>query len=653
MRRMLRLCSQNPENKQSAIASLMMHAGLVIAFTYAWWVLDDLVVDVVTWEVLSSPRSKNGGWIRFIPPTIIIVTLILPMLVRRKANAGMADSSDSSGEQLGTCLFGWFGFASVLYCAVTWNIYRVDPSTGMAALPSFAAMALFIVAIAFAADWVLRDLYLMPSGQFVNAMCFFVLLLLIATSTTWQVQTQYQLWQHLSLGYTDIGAYTRKLESCLAGSGLVDAFADTSMGAHFSPLFYVLAPVYAIFHHPVFLMIVSPLALNLPALIFFAAARAISGSAAIGLLIGIAWLALPSVSQLPIAGTFGFQTIYLATPFISLAICAYLLKRPYLSHSAWAMAFLCEETVCGVALGWGIYLWFIQKQRKTGMLYITASLGYLLLTNYVIIPNFLSGGSSERVGLFGTLNLNMIAYRLSRERTAYLILTLLVPLIVGLWRAPRKIIAALPVLLAVALLQNHDYLSIKYWHHTTAQPILFAAAMCGVIAVTNPARQDKTEPETKHGTYWSSTARNTDIRCGPAFALVVGVILAHHLAGLSPLTHAGQRSSIALADHRLNAVSFVKSNFSPYKTTIGASDRLAAHFWDYRGLSTLARVAGGKPPIWPDVMVIDPQDQWDPVIQIGGLDSLLSQARAADFVLIHRQGEVMVLLRSNFKSNDS
>jgi hypothetical protein len=103
-------------------------------------------------------------------------------------------------------------------------------------------------------------------------------------------------------------------------------------------------------------------------------------------------------------------------------------------------------------------------------------------------------------------------------------------------------------------------------------------------------------------------ASRVDVCRGLAAAALVCACFGHYFYGFSPLT----RSYAAYAndpflqapDARLPAIRQLRSEI-PFGRTILATERLAAHFTDYRHLYTGRRV---RPA---DFVVIDRNDRWD------------------------------------------
>lgn len=464
-----------------------------------------------------------------------------------------------------------------------------------------------------------------------------VLIVVVVASTLWHAAEQVRLWQHFQLGYADFGLFTTELEYCLPWKEVGAArFADTRMGYHCIPMFYLLVPVYALLRSPVFLMVVGPLALNLAAVPFYQLARQQSKSGTFGLLVAFAWLALPSVSRLPYSNTYGFQSVYLAVPWLAFAFCLAFRGRWGWSHLCLVGALLCEETVCGVALGWGLYLILFSQRRRAGLVILTASILYLLLCTAVIIPSFADAGTYTRLALFGELSLRTVGERLLRPRVVLYLLALGTPLLVGLIKYPKLLIAILPSLALVLVLREPDYLNLKYWHHASFLVPLFTAAVLGVAAFS---------------VQLSGQAKERRVTLGRALALLITVALAHQALGFSPFAQAyrpyAANQTLQERDPRLDVVNEIRARL-PLDRTILASERLAAHFTDYRRVQSLSRRQQAPPAAGWNAVVMDQRDRWDPVIKNQEAQAVLAEFGTQGYQpVLHARGIVVMLRPGN------
>ncbi|HNO77758.1 MAG TPA: DUF2079 domain-containing protein [Phycisphaerae bacterium] len=470
---------------------------------------------------------------------------------------------------------------------------------------------------------------------------FGLVLGLVLWSTAWHAEMQYSFWQRYMLGYADMGLFVNELEHCLPWREASQRFADTRLGYHAVWMFYLLTPLYALVRHPVFLMVVGPLFLNAAAIPFFLMVKRRGGGSGRAILVACCWLLLPSLSRLPYAGTYGFQSIYLAVPFLAWTWCLAMCDRWKASHVCLVLAVLCEETVCGVAVGWGAYLLLFTKRRRDGVIIVVGAVAYLLLTTQVIIPHFTSAMTYTRLKLFGDVGVDEVAGRLARPEAAYYLVALLAPVAIGLWRHAKLLVVILPTLVLVLLLRDEQYLNIKYWHQSSMLPLIFCAATLAVVGEKPGA----------------SPAPRPDASRGLASGLFFTLLLFHQALGFSPIAQAERLQAAAPppaeVDPRAQAVAFVHVNFQPREHTILASERIAAHVWEYRAIYPLAVVDSLDDAAWPDVVVVDAHDRWDPVIAADRVDEVLSKANALGYTISARFGDVFVMTQGNLAPANS
>jgi len=444
------------------------------------------------------------------------------------------------------------------------------------------------------------------------------LLLLVAVATVVHTLLQINFFEHFMLGHADFGHFTEELKNALAGRGLrSDSFPNTRLGWHFVPLLYGLVPGYALWPSPVYLMFVGALVVHLPALPVYACARRLSGSVLVGWLFGVAWLLLPSPSRLVYSNTYGFQWIYVAMPLIAAMAGAGLAGRWRSSLILAAVVLLLKETAAAATFGWGLYMLLFTPRRKSGAALAFVSVAYALLCIYVFIPHFAASGAYERMTLFGELgdsvtavagslltNPGLFFARLFRTQGLYFLLVLLAPMAMlplGRWRV---LVAALPSLGLILLLENTEWLSIKFWHQATVLPFLFLAA----VATSAPVSQREGARPRFVSCIAGRRPRDGSLGLALALAAVFAAAWGQYFYGFSPVAKSfevyADNEALHRPDPRMETVRQLRETFGRDKTVL-ATERLAAHFTDY------ARVYTGVRPMPADVVVIDRADRWD------------------------------------------
>lgn len=473
------------------------------------------------------------------------------------------------------------------------------------------------------------------------------LTLVVAVLTLVHTRLQINFFEHFMLGHADMGHFTEELKNALAGRGLrSDSFPNTRLGWHFTPLEYLLVPGYWLWPSPVFLMVCSALFVHITALPLFWLAHRVSGSTATAWLFALAWLLHPSVSRLPYSGTYGFQWLYITLPLMVWWIGAGLLDRWKTFFVLFVVLLLCRETTAATTLGVGLYLLVTKEHRIAGAVTVVVSVVYAIVCFSWIIPHFAVSGEYERMQMFGVLGSNFTDVFLSaitqptvfwgrfvRYESILFVCTLMATLLFLPVRAWRLSLAALPALVLVLLLDNGQWLSIKFWYQVSVLPVWFVAAMVwcarkdraycskgGSEFRSNRCIEGKDDSVIPANSTLKPNAAGylkTDdgigrcvgkhgLRYGWAVLLCCG--WGHYLLGFSPIA---KSYDLYAADLRLQqtdpAFRTVEAwrNKIPKSATILATERLAAHFTDYRRIYT-----GGR-PMPADFVLIDPRDAWD------------------------------------------
>ncbi len=445
------------------------------------------------------------------------------------------------------------------------------------------------------------------------------LVALILLLTVIHTRIQINFFDHFMLGHADIGHFTEELKNALAGRGLrSDSFDNTRLGWHFVPLMYALAPGYALWPSPVYLMVCGAFVLHVPALIVFWFARKRTDSILDGWLFATAWLLLPSISRLIYSNTYGFAWLYVSVPILAFLLAAAEWGRWKACWLTLAVLLLCRETNAAVTLGFGIYLTLFSARRKAGVVVVVVSVGYALLCATVLIPYFAAAGRYERLDLFGDLGNSLPTLlaspfthpgvfwgRLLRPQGWNLLLLLVTTLYFLPFRGWRLSLACLPTLLPILLFQNPEWSSIKFWHHALILPFLFFAGLT-VLPPGIKALQSSVEHKSPMD---GARADRLQLRSrGIALASIVCAAWGHYFFGFSPLSKSYEviagDAFLQQPDPRLEIINRLRDEI-PRSRTVLATERMAAHFTDYRRIYTGRRV---RPA---DLVVIDRSDSWD------------------------------------------
>lgn len=597
-----------PDRRSTAFCGLLGAVALAII----WLHLRHSVLNVVTYRVVHPPMANApASWIL---PAVVIGFIVL--LTIRVAVRGADERS--LGRR-----FDWpAAVAATMLAALA-----IGPQVGLPlGFWTLAATCLLTVVLVDRLVTATLNSATAPKRDAAHRWCLAVLVVAIIVATIWHGWMQSVLWRHFMLGYADFGLYTRELEYCLFYNDVADRWANTRMAYHFEPLFYLLAPAYALFRSPVFLMIVGPLALNSAALAFYWLVARRTGSALTGLIAGLAWLALPSISRMPYANTYGFESVYLAVPLLAFCFAAAHLHRWRTSHVLLVLAVLCQETMVAIAVGWGVYIALSCHRKRDGIVIAIAAVVYLAISAGVIIPAISPDGQYVRSEMLGEDAMSQLLSRVSREAYWAFLFALTAPLLPAIFRSPRMMIAAAPTLLMLGLIQNTEYLSIKFWHQSSVLPVIFTCACLGATP-RRLAPHDASSPAIK-----TSAASHSN---GTMLGLLGGMLLLHQFMGYSPLAQSwnAQRAvpALQMPDPRMDTINRLRRTYPPSRTRVAATQRIAAHLTDYRGLTTIEHITDNADLAALDVILIDTTDTWDPIVRSGAIRQFTAALQSADF----------------------
>ncbi|MEK6798817.1 MAG: DUF2079 domain-containing protein [Planctomycetota bacterium] len=605
--------------KVSILAAVAGGTG-IMAFAAALYAVAPLQFQVSSYEVVFAPQP------RYWPARFLAVILALfPLRVARRAAMSLPRHR-------------WFYGLSLL-----WPLLLSAPLAVYAFLPHSPPFALGFLLIAAGG---LASLRAVTGGvdretprsarPRAHVVALMTLVVLVGVLTWVHTRIQINFFEHFMLGHSDVGHYAEELKNALLGRGLrSDTFANTRLGWHFSPLLYVLVPGYALWPSPKYLMVLGAFVLHVPALIGYYFARRVSGSVAVGFLSALAWLLLPSVGRMIYSNTYGFQWVYVVIPLLAWLMVCVIRQRWRTCWVLIAAVLLCQETTAAMTFGLGLYFLLFSPRRWTGAILAIGSIAYLAVVTQLVIPHFAAAGHYERLELFGQLGgtftelfqsalakPELFFRRLLRVEGLYFLLMLLVPMALLPLCRWRMLVMVLPTAALLLLLDNPDWLSIKFWYQATVLPVLF---MAGVAALDVGRRSRMTAPGTAvlerfaaSSCRLSSSLRwlMTTDRVAPArlcragaWTLFICAGWGHYLYGFSPLSKSYEvyraDQTLQRPDPRLAFVEKLRAEL-PRTNAILATERVAAHFTDYRRLYT------GKRPLPANYVIIDRGDRWDP-----------------------------------------
>ncbi|MEK7192149.1 MAG: DUF2079 domain-containing protein, partial [Patescibacteria group bacterium] len=202
----------------------------------------------------------------------------------------------------------------------------------------------------------------------------------------------------------DLTAFVQTFWNAAHGRGLVNNVEQVHnhLGLHMSPWLFLLAPGYALFQTPYYLLIIQTIAIALGALPLYFLAKRVLNNQLLSRVIAAAYLLYPGLQW---ANLYDFHEITFFVPLLLAAI--------YFSEArkwGWAALFFTlaasvKEDAILVVFFAGIYLLLkksaLADSRKTGIVIAVAALVYFILAVKVFMPAF--GGGVLRFDRYANL----------------------------------------------------------------------------------------------------------------------------------------------------------------------------------------------------------------------------------------------------------
>jgi uncharacterized membrane protein len=157
------------------------------------------------------------------------------------------------------------------------------------------------------------------------------------------------------------------------------------LAIHFDPILAIFAPFYKIFNGLKVLIVGQAIILGLGAWAVFLIAEKILKRKGLALFFSLIYLLYFPIQR---AVLFDFHAVVLATTFLLFAFYFNLIKKNGWYFLFIILSLLTKEHVGLVVFLLGIYLFFIKKERKTGLLTAVLGLVFFIATVYFIIPYF-------------------------------------------------------------------------------------------------------------------------------------------------------------------------------------------------------------------------------------------------------------------------
>ena len=243
------------------------------------------------------------------------------------------------------------------------------------------------------------------------------------------------------------------------------------LAIHFDPILAIFAPFYKIYEGPEVLLIGQALILGLGAWAVFLISEKILKKKFISMIFVLSYLFYFPVQR---AVIFDFHAVTLATTFLLFALYFDVLKHYNAFFIFTFLSLLTKEHIGLVVFLLGIYLFFIKKEKKVGLITSFLGISFFVLTVYFIIPNF--RGSEH----FASNYFSDISSRLNyiiRNGYAYS-KTLIYPMFFSLF-SPLTLLISAPEWLINIISSNPNMRSILFHYNSVIVAFLFYSLILG------------------------------------------------------------------------------------------------------------------------------------------------------------------------------
>lgn len=255
------------------------------------------------------------------------------------------------------------------------------------------------------------------------------------------------------------------------------------LAIHFDPILALFAPFYKIYQGPEILLIGQAIVLGLGALAVFLISKQVLNKNLISLIFSLLYLLYFPIQRVSL---FDFHAVTLSTTFFLFALYFNLVNKNRLYFLFIFLALLTKEHIGLVAFFLGAYLFFVKKEKKTGI--ITAILGiiFFFATVYFVIPYF-RGGEHFASGYFIGIKTRFPA--ILKDGISYIKL-MINPLFYVLF-SPLTLLISLPEWAINILSINSNQRSIYFHYNSVIVSFLFYSLILGYKNFLNIVKNKK------------------------------------------------------------------------------------------------------------------------------------------------------------------
>jgi uncharacterized membrane protein len=283
-------------------------------------------------------------------------------------------------------------------------------------------------------------------------------------------------YQTLNSYYYDLGIMNQVVYNTSQGRFLEMTNQDlkrniSRFAIHFDPILAVFAPFYKIYSGPEILLVGQALILGLGALAVYLLSVKILKKQQISLIFSISYLLYFAVQR---AVLFDFHAVTLATTFLLFTFYFLETKKYNLYYLFIILCLLTKEHIGLIVFMLGLYLFFIKKDNKQGIITSLTGLVFFIATVYIIIPYF-RGSEHFASNYFVDINIRLRSIVLSGIDYTKMIF---IPVIYSVF-SPLSLMIALPEWAINTLSANGNQRSFFFHYNSVIVAIIFYSLILG------------------------------------------------------------------------------------------------------------------------------------------------------------------------------
>jgi uncharacterized membrane protein len=286
-------------------------------------------------------------------------------------------------------------------------------------------------------------------------------------------------------GMLDLGNMSQAIWSATQGQPLLYSTAQgasaSRLSGHVEAVYFLLAPLYALWPDPRLLLVVQAALFALGALPVYRLAMRRTGSRFAARSLALIYLLYPTALT---SVLFDFHSDTLAMPLLLFALDA-LDARAWRRYALFvALALSCKFYLAAPVAGIGVYAYLWGGQRRAGALTIAAAALYGAVAFLVVRPLFAGVAVGAAQSSQGYLSYYFGRMSEIRDTLGDRLLSAIVvfgPALLIAWRGWRWLLPGLPIALAALLTTGpggaYDF---RYHHYAVVVPFILMAAISGV-----------------------------------------------------------------------------------------------------------------------------------------------------------------------------